>query len=97
MRISDWSSDVCSSDLAARLKRMGVKAGVADIMLLFGGRPFFIELKVAGRTPSPGQKQFNHLLVGPGLKYAICRSRSEERRGGNECVSPCRSRWSPYH
>src|SRR3546814_14519700 len=23
--------------------------------------------------------------------------RSEERRVGNECVRPCRSRWSPYH
>src|SRR3546814_12981896 len=25
------------------------------------------------------------------------RGRSEERRVGNECVSTCRSRWSPYH
>src|SRR3546814_11913102 len=28
---------------------------------------------------------------------AVARARSEERRGGKECVSTCRSRWSPYH
>ena len=28
---------------------------------------------------------------------AICKERSEERRVGKECVSTCRSRWSPYH
>src|SRR3546814_11475933 len=32
-----------------------------------------------------------------GLLIPIRRSRSEERRGGKECVSTCRSRWSPYH
>src|SRR3546814_10143240 len=26
-----------------------------------------------------------------------CPNRSEERRVGKECVSTCRSRWSPYH
>src|SRR3546814_17531879 len=30
----------------------------------------------------------------PGI---LCRDRSEERRVGKECVSTCRSRWSPYH
>ena len=28
---------------------------------------------------------------------AIIHLRSEERRVGKECVSTCRSRWSPYH
>src|SRR3546814_3664678 len=33
-----------------------------------------------------------------GLIFSINRAqRSEERRVGKECVSTCRSRWSPYH
>src|SRR3546814_18791419 len=31
------------------------------------------------------------------VMFSQSRDRSEERRGGKECVSPCRSRWSPYH
>src|SRR3546814_8791481 len=68
MRISDWSSDVCSSDLTlcARHNRYGPDAreGVA-------------------RSAAPG--------TGAG------EGRSEERREGKECVSTCRSRWSPYN
>src|SRR3546814_10433876 len=64
MRISDWSSDVCSSDLS----------GFASALSL---------LRKNG---------------GWGLKPpANPKSRSEERRVGKECVSTCRSRWSPYH
>src|SRR3546814_464139 len=33
----------------------------------------------------------------PGVMYALNDHRSEERRVGKECVSTCRSRWSPYH
>src|SRR3546814_4241563 len=70
MRISDWSSDVCSSDLA-----MSVPCG-------FGGakRPLPIGLQIIGNYFDEGR-----LL------------RSEERRVGKECVSTCRSRWSPEH
>src|SRR3546814_8225061 len=38
--------------------------------------------------------------VGPSSRWQSClpvRERSEERRVGKECVSTCRSRWSPYH
>src|SRR3546814_3636145 len=78
MRISDWSSDVCSSDLRevrldqqlGRLhRRPGDGAGV---------------LPVAGQRA--GAERFCRHLC-----------RSEERRVGKECVSTCRSRWSPYH
>src|SRR3546814_3312142 len=75
MRISDWSSDVCSSDLAA------VHEGAAD----------------ARATVLPSS------LCESGVSDQIrrCapagRTRSEERRVGKECVSTCRSRWSPYH
>src|SRR3546814_9810048 len=65
MRISDWSSDVCSSDLLT-LDRRNYDAD------------FDREAYVEQIT-----KEFW--------------DRSEERRVGKECVSTCRSRWSPYH
>src|SRR3546814_2944321 len=72
MRISDWSSDVCSSDLPRRLTP-GRRAVYA------GGPARLAELVDARDLKSRGRK------------------RSEERRVGKECVSTCRSRWSPYH
>src|SRR3546814_5360420 len=66
MRISDWSSDVCSSDLAA----------TADHHDDHVHKQGFIERWFFST---------NH------------KDRSEERRVGKECVSTCRSRWSPYH
>src|SRR3546814_18573384 len=77
MRISGWSSDVCSSDLK-------------EVVATPGGGP-------------------NGLAIGPDGKLYCCNNggfhyveangylRSEERRVGKECVSTCRSRWSPYH
>src|SRR3546814_11376507 len=96
MRISDWSSDVCSSDLP-----LGLVGAVLELLhdvafLLASSR------LVGGR----------HLvgLVAPGLKVArnvefgrvvaalgVGLDRSAERRVGKECVSTCRSRWSPSH
>src|SRR3546814_4901315 len=79
MRISDWSSDVCSSDLrsappahvrAAERERAPVESG-CDRAASTCGVHGMAETKRAGR--------------------------SEERRVGKECVSTCRSRWSPYH
>src|SRR3546814_9177981 len=72
MRISDWSSDVCSSDLLH---------GVGHV------QP---EDFLACRE----DRLLAHAALGLGL--AVQR-RSEERRVGKECVSTCRSRWSPYH
>src|SRR3546814_18344903 len=79
MRISDWSSDVCSSDL------LGTSVGCeqrtrAGMVLLHRERP-----AVDGHDPTG--------RVG----LAELADRSEERRVGKECVSTCRSRWSPYH
>src|SRR3546814_3734587 len=75
MRISDWSSDVCSSDLRqvhghiGRSHELGVLTPQAQ-----------------DRESQKGQN---------GTQPA--HPRSEERRVGKECVSTCRSRWSPYH
>src|SRR3546814_7870692 len=73
MRISDLSSDVCSSDLRAR---SGPWRRSCAPHICRRHRRHAAESN--GRRPSPNW-------------------RSEERRVGKECVSTCRSRWSPYH
>src|SRR3546814_4407303 len=76
MRISDWSSDVCSSDLAVNLI-LAERAEVAGAL--------------------EGDQLVLHVLVVERVVHTKARERSEERRVGKECVSTCRSRWSPYH
>src|SRR3546814_3347021 len=83
MRISDWSSDVCSSDLLARCG--DVPPGKAQCDHAFD----VVDREQRGRPAQPAI--FVALLRFPG------KLRSEERRVGKECVSTCRSRWSPYH
>src|SRR3546814_1286843 len=82
MRISDWSSDVCSSDLDARC-RSGHHAIQPQSAFGQGGGSRWLE----DRPYRSGG-----LWV-----YRVSRTkrRSEERRVGKECVSTCRSRWSP--
>src|SRR3546814_14718891 len=102
MRISDWSADVCSSDLvqlAITLTRLG---GDID---RFSFRPQDRFLAGQGVVTEPHSFDVEVVAVVNGKrhvwKYANpegrTRIRSEERRVGKECVSPCRSRWSPYH
>src|SRR3546814_1842608 len=67
MRISDWSSDVCSSDLS-----------------VWRSSTRWRRCTAAWCSPKAG-------------RASIPSARSEERRVGKECVSTCRSRWSPYH
>src|SRR3546814_4485332 len=89
MRISDWSSDVCSSDLPA-YHAAEVQAGRR------GDR-----LHAAG--PCADRRHPRDRVVREGRSAGNRRDRehgglrSEERRVGEECVSTCRSRWSPFH
>src|SRR3546814_13344162 len=96
MRISDWSSDVCSSDLGnARAQRDGQPQ--ADPLAL-GLQPRLDRL--GGAFPSARRPSRNGRLKLPCRNARGTpdpRPRSEERRVGNECVSTCRSRWSPTH
>src|SRR3546814_7805414 len=85
MRISDWSSDVCSSDLGGH--------AAAHIILVPGELAEFLD--------DPDDRRVVELdlvadpfVIGFGRLHA--QHRSEERRVGKECVSTCRSRWSPY-
>src|SRR3546814_5575494 len=93
MRISDWSSDVCSSDLPKKIiyklkhDQGLLKAGskVAEGFVDYGWKLMLQNFTV----PNP---------EGEGHKpITVHGYRSEERRVGKECVSTCRSRWSPYH
>src|SRR3546814_19435853 len=82
MRISDWSSDVCSSDLPCRRGQPG---------------PVQQRLPAEVSGEDAGQQRGARLRVEVGEPEAFPGARSEERRVGKECVSTCRSRWSPYH
>src|SRR3546814_14406453 len=82
MRISDWSSDVCSSDLHPALHHCSNRGRGAHPWTRPGPRP-------------PPAEQDGAMNGTPMTATRIVRS--DERRVGKECVSTCRSRWSPYH
>src|SRR3546814_9660029 len=80
MRISDWSSDVCSSDLSAPSVHCSLLTFAAG-----GGEQLF-------GSALPRRRKYSKTSSNESKS-----GRSEERRVGKECVSTCRSRWSPYH
>src|SRR3546814_16440255 len=100
MRISDWSSDVCSSDLG---EQGPVTLPPADSVKI--DKDGSIWIVPTGGDPNLPQQVGRLKLASPvgsnvakgldGLFRVV--GRSEERRVGKECVSTCRSRWSPYH
>src|SRR3546814_3377914 len=93
MRISDWSSDVCSSDLdraqldALRERLLASLATDVDTALGSGNA----ESSVAAWQRWQEAIATLDATLDPNV------IRSEERRVGKECVSTCRSRWSPYN
>src|SRR3546814_13933959 len=100
MRISDWSSDVCSSDLLLVVVGIAAVGILAQIMqdgrenlccfVQHGDAAGFQFLGVLGlekHVPTAQRRIRAHDFT----------HRSEERRVGKECVSTCRSRWSPYY
>src|SRR3546814_12423280 len=145
MRISDWSSDVCSSDLsetnaevgdpgndARRVNGAHIRAKVigegANLGVTQAGRIEFaleggrintdfidnsagvdcsdneVNIKIPlNREMQEGRLTFedrNKLIAEMEEDVAeifLEDNSTEERRVGKECVSPCRSRWSPYH
>src|SRR3546814_20049076 len=97
MRISDWSSDVCSSDLRRDEHGLGHAAGR---LAMLG--------HIAGDFAAPrGMPDVHRIIqakrlddregIGRIVIHVMAFGRSEERSVGKECVSTCRSRWSPYH
>src|SRR3546814_16030165 len=95
MRISDWSSDVCSSDLP--LKRSSHDRSIRG----YRGS-WQKDASIRARGDKIVRNTYRTLLTrGMNGCYVYCcdpsLARSEERRVGKECVSTCRSRWSQYH
>src|SRR3546814_14270502 len=102
MRISDWSSDVCSSDLGL--------TNIAVALVEHHGataRTGIDRLRTAARGHETGdlllvnlsQNVVEMIAAGThlfGEDHCPIITGSEERRVGKECVSTCRSRWSPY-
>src|SRR3546814_19515778 len=97
MRISDWSSDVCSSDLSVG----GVAAHRGPLFLAEGTGLAQDVVRHADLSDvvQQGATVDAHELVrvDPRLQLRRDELRSEERRVGKACVSKCRSRWSPTH
>src|SRR3546814_2185424 len=96
MRISDWSSDVCSSDLAMRRGTFGVpfdkmRVPVREVVVAVRDHIGILTRPDADRNQRADKgerstRSERHL-----------HARSEERRVGKESVSTFRSRWAPYH
>src|SRR3546814_14730879 len=114
MRISDWSSDVCSSHLLVKnITRADLERLVEDLITrtLEPCRKALADaglkasdigevVLVGGMTRMPRVRQIVKDFFGKGPHTGVNPDevvRSEERRVGKECVSTCRSRWSPYH
>src|SRR3546814_14857949 len=99
MRISDWSSDVCSSDLVAELSDQDMLdlaayySGLAPPPADPAAEPAPVDTTLARR----GEQLY---VMGDPAKgippFQGCPGRSAERRYGKARASPCRSRWSPY-
>src|SRR3546814_14719527 len=101
MRISDWSSDVCSSDLRIDRRKMFV-AGARNLAR-GRGKGGEIAFQIVG-VEAPAVEEAIRPQHQPAAEGADARwhgdrpfDRSEERRVGKACVSTCRSRWVPYH
>src|SRR3546814_951672 len=105
MRISDWSSDVCSSDLFGRridlfhderkrIAHAGIEQRLAlgDERVEFGQEIGHFASFATASASWPIVSSSGSMFKGRTMSHS-----SEERRVGKECVSSCRSRWSPYH
>src|SRR3546814_14806165 len=109
MRISDWSSDVCSSDLLAAptaAQRVLDATASLDVGLLVSNAGFGLKgshadndvtamtemLMVNCHVPMQLARGFITRLLARGQGGIVS---SVARRGGKECVSTCRTRWSP--
>src|SRR3546814_11436850 len=100
MRISDWSSDVCSSDLLVDVAIVDVADRALDQIAVAVDRRGRrrAERGVADLVPQPREIIEVALDLGLGARQpGGADDRSEERRVGKECVSPCRSVWWPDH
>src|SRR3546814_16633102 len=96
MRISDWSSDVCSSDLPNQ-RSLASWVDDSSVTVTLGNGKRWSPDNSDGRSNGSVRlidalaPSYNHATVRVGMDVEIGR-----RREGKECGSTCRSRWSPY-
>src|SRR3546814_18057810 len=109
MRISDWSSDVCSSDLDRVIA--GTLVTTEKKLAALTGSETDLRSLAIGKVPIPSRLETRHMALigttGSGTTTALRQllagieargeARSAERRVGKEGVSTCRSRGSPSH
>src|SRR3546814_17126426 len=107
MRISDWSSDVCSSDLTRVSPMTMINSPGSAIDLMIEPHPSMFGLVIKGSVPLPTATRTDIKLMRylASLMHSRARRdvlhmagllRSEERRIGKECVGTCGYRWWPY-
>src|SRR3546814_13621174 len=111
MRISDWSSDGCSSDLQAlKVSVPGlVNTSISEVknttLVLIVGVFDLLQTTRLSYVEAQWRPYFAEAYLFTGtIFFLLCFSlsrlsmkRSEKRRVGKECVRTCRSRWLPYH
>src|SRR3546814_16054826 len=86
MRIRDWSSDVCASDLSPTSSASPDMAPFIILGICSLAGAFLLGRWFLNTDPQTLARSIKIVAI-----------RSEERRVGTECVSTCSSRWSPYH
>src|SRR3546814_13003644 len=113
MRISDWSSDVCSSDLEAgqlgsrqaqRILQISHDTGARVLLLGDNKQTGAIEqgkpfwlMQKLGLPTAELTEAVRQQTRAMKTAIPTARTRSEERRVGKECVRKCRCRWAPSH
>src|SRR3546814_20873964 len=107
MRIGDWSSDVCSSDLVIVIGGIGSVRGAFVASLVVGivetlGRtmiPYLLGTIISNNAAQTAGPAIASMLIYHLMAAALFfrPQRSEERRFGKECVCTCKSRWGPNH
>src|SRR3546814_18737508 len=98
MRMSDWSSDVCSSDLQLCLRRARNRRpdqAETDNGETFDRHQPASAARIAAASPCVSSSV--PIVMRSAFASPCPGSRSEERRVGKECVGTCRSRWTPFH
>src|SRR3546814_15083405 len=97
MRISDWSSDVCSSDLVNSndKRHFGSPEHREKIKYILDKES--VKINIVKEALENKQPLVDTRTLEEQSNFQAFCWRSEERRVGKECVSTFRSRWSPYH
>src|SRR3546814_17470852 len=106
MRISDWSSDVCSSDLDTLTRELKETLGLTVFLITHDLDTLYAicdrvavlaDKQVIAVGTIPELLALDHPWIQEYFNGPRGRARSEERSVGKECVSTCRSRGSPDH